>query len=188
MHANDLAAMSAKVFLIVASWDAERNEAAAEPATDKAKNETENPGESSLVLSNACHAGVLTELASDRHGVVRPVASGIGTSDVRNNDMSLWLHHHLGLLLHAGLHLLLHGLLIHHGLTLSWCGHTRLHDGLSHARLRHWLLGSVLHLGLALRGIHGSCHRCLTTHEGLLVGCDLAIGGVADLRFFRVHA
>ena len=182
------------MLLIVASWDAERNEATSEPAADEAKNKTEDPGESALVLSNACHTGMLAELTRDCDGVVGPVGSGIRTSDSIHNDHLARLSHHWLSIhrLHTGLHHGLTWLLDRHSLAGSH--HTRLllHGGLSVARLGHRLLGSVLRLSHRLRGILRlpRCHHwgSLATHKRLLIGSDLAHSGVTDLRFFAVHA
>ena len=63
--------MLTAVFLIIPRCDAESNKAAAE-RQHNANNETEDPGKSSLGLSNGSNTGLTTELALGCHGVVRP--------------------------------------------------------------------------------------------------------------------
>ena len=127
---DNFMAMGAGVFLIVASGNAEGDEAAAQPAADEAEDQAENPTESALVLVNVGHTSVTAVLALDRDGVVRPVASREGAGRSTNDsDYSLRLRHHgLTWLLHHGL-----AWLLHHW--LSWLLHHWLAYRLSYKRL-----------------------------------------------------
>ena len=119
--------VAALVFLIVADGHAEGDEATSEPAANKAKNETEDPGECTLLLIDVSHAVLLAVLASDGHGVVGPVSGGVSTHlGLSNHDDGL--HHRLtwdrGRLLGSILRLCGHGsvarlLLLDEGLLLG---------------------------------------------------------------------
>ena len=155
-------AVAALVLLIVAHRHAEGDEAAAEPASNEAEDETEDPGEGALLLIDVCHAVLLAVLACDGHRVVWPVTGWVSTHDrlLHHDD---WLHDGLagnrsgllGRILHllsglgsvAGCRLLHHGLLLHHRL------------------LMHLLL-LRLHKGLLLSGGHTSGDG-LTAFHGL---------------------
>ena len=146
--------MGASVLLIVASWDAEGDQAAAEPASDEAENQAKDPSESTLLLIHVSHAGVTAMLALNSDGVVWPMARWIRTSHVSllidDNNLGAWLLHHHGL---TGL--------CHHW--LSW-------SGLTHGSilwLAHWLWG-------VLR---------LLTNERLLFWHDLTSSGAIDILF-----
>ena len=133
--ADNFVAVVAFVLLIVASWNAEGDEAAAEPAANEAEDEAEDPGKSSLHLIHVGVTGVSAELASHSHGVVRPVGRRVGTAMmVFNNDDVLALH---------GLSRSHHRLARH---WLSLHGHTGSH---------HWLLWGVHRLSHLLRSVHG---------------------------------
>ena len=122
------------MLLIVTSRDAEGNQAAAEPATDEAKHEAEDPAERALLLINVGHASVAAVLALDSDGVIWPVARRVGASVSLHHDDGL-RHHRLAW--------------CHHG--LAWCRH----------RLA-WLLWRVLGLSHLSRGVlRLSCHQRL---------------------------
>ena len=91
MMSNDFLAVSAGVLLVVAGGNAERNQAASEPAADEAENETEDPAERALLLGHVRHTGLSAVLALNCHGVVGPVVDGEGASAARHlgDDHSL---------------------------------------------------------------------------------------------------
>ena len=68
--ADDLVAVLAAMFLIVASRDAEGDHATSEPAAKKGENCTEDPGECSLRLIGLGDSILATELTSDLLGLV----------------------------------------------------------------------------------------------------------------------
>ena len=58
MRSNNFVAVSALMLLIVASGDAERDQAATEPAAYEAEHEAEDPSESAFIFVNCGHAGM----------------------------------------------------------------------------------------------------------------------------------
>ena len=138
MIADGLVAVSALVLLVIASRDAEGDEAAAEPAANETQHEAEDPGEGALLLINMGHGLFLAVHALNVHRHLGPVTLGVRTVwQAASDDHDGLLHHRL--LLHHGL--LLHLLLLHHGLLL--------HLLLLHGLLLHLLL---LHKRLLLNG------------------------------------
>ena len=120
---NDFLAVSAGVLLVVAGGNAERNQAAAEPAADEAENEAKDPAECALLLRHLRHAGLAAVLALHCYGMVGPVVDGVRASATRH----LGDDHSLGLLVDHGLSwhgLSWHGLSSHwltwHGLSSHW--------------------------------------------------------------------
>ena len=156
-------AVGASVLLVVARGDAERNKAAAEPASNKAENEAKDPGKGALLLIHVSHAGVAAVLALDRHWMVWPVARWVGTT-VR------------ALIDHDNL-LACHGLL-HHGLTWGRGHHYRL----ARCHCHRLLTGSILRLSHGLRGVLGR----LLVNQRLLLGGDLTHSCIA-VNVFSVH-
>ena len=135
--------MGALVLLIVASGDAEGDEAASKPAANEAENETQDPGKGALVLIDVSHADLAAVLASDGDGVVWPVTSWVHRLDGGGGDHHDWLSRLL---------------LLHHGLT---------GNGLSVGLLRSVLLLSG-HGGVA--GLRLSHLRLSLAHKRLLLG------------------
>ena len=58
MRSNNFVAVSALMLLIVASGDAEGDQAATEPAAYEAEHEAEDPSESAFIFVNCGHAGM----------------------------------------------------------------------------------------------------------------------------------
>ena len=153
-------AVSAGVLLIIARGNAEGDQAAAEPAADKAENETEDPSQGALILTHLGHAGMTAVLASHSDWVVWPMAFGEGTAIVAAIDDDccrgggLLHHHRLSWLLHHWLTWLLH----HHGLS----------------GLHHHGLSGLLHHGLTGHNWLTSCWiNGLTLEKLLLISCIL---------------
>ena len=143
MMSNDFLAVSASVFLIIAGGNTEWNQAAAQPAADKAQNEAKDPTKSAFLLSDVSHACLSAMLALNSHWVVWPMVNWESTRTtwhLLDDDCLLRLSRH-GLSWHG---LSWHGLTLH-GLTR----HGLLHHGLL---LHHWLTGHRLLLigGLTL--------------------------------------
>ena len=129
------------MLLIVASRDAEGDQAAAQPAADEAKHEAEDPAQGTLLLVHVCHTGVSAELALDCNRVVWPVVNWIWPSILNYNHLStLRLSHHDRLSWSLRHHRLSHGsilwlahllrgvhglLLVEHGLLLRHLRHLR---------------------------------------------------------------
>ena len=132
---NDFLAVGASVLLIVACGDAERNQAAAEPAANEAEYKAKDPTKGTFVLSHVCHASLSAVLALNSHGMVWPVI------DRERTSMLTCCYDHSCLrLLHHGL--TRHGLL-HHGLTgltgHRLTGHRLTSHWLTLHRLTNWL-------------------------------------------------
>ena len=172
--ADDFMAVSALVGLVVARWNAEWDQAASEPATNKTEYQAEDPGKCSFLLVKVSHAGMSAVLARDGARMVRPVRHCVRTGVVMiyNQDLLARLHYHWLLLAHLRL---LHRLgvwLGHRGLArhlLAWGCHDRLGVGLLGVGLLDvGLLGCVLWSHLL---------RCVC---GLLLDKRLLLG-----RYFR---
>ena len=175
MLSDNFLAVCAGVFLIVASADAEGNEAASEPASNKAENQTQDPGECALSLVDVSHSCVLTVMACGNNRVVGPVACWIGTV------MLFHILHNNHLLRLAGHH---HGLTWRHHDGLTWCHHHGL------ARLLHHGLARLLHhrLSLGHHGLTRSLHHRLLLHWGVLGLSSGASHGLwSVLRNQRLH-
>ena len=145
------------VLLVVACWDAEGNEATAKEASNKAEDQTEDPGKRTFFLVQVSHTCVFAMLALHSNWVFWPVARWVCTTVMRvliyYDDLLLW-----------------HGL--HYGLTRLYH-----HDGLT------WLLGGVLRLSHWLSHGLRSVHWLL--NQRLLLGCDCAYGCVSN--WFTIH-
>ena len=73
MCTNTLVAMLAAVLVIVASGNAEWDEAASEPAAEKGEDDAEDPGEGTLGLVQGGDALLAAELAGDLLGLIAEV-------------------------------------------------------------------------------------------------------------------
>ena len=73
MCTNDLVAMLAAVLVIVASGNAEWDEAASEPAAEKGEYNAEDPGKGTLWLIDGGDTGLAAELAGDLLGLIAEV-------------------------------------------------------------------------------------------------------------------
>ena len=78
---DNLVAVLAAMFLIVASGDAEGDQATSEPAAEKTEHCYENPGECSLGLIDLGDTVLATELAGDLLGLVLEHLHGGGLHD-----------------------------------------------------------------------------------------------------------
>ncbi len=137
--------MLALVILIIARIDTEGNQAAPKDAAHEAKNQTEDPSQSTRLLFDLCHACVPTELAGYLDGVLGPATRGVRARlhSSHCDDLSVRLVHHSlccvhnrCCLVHTGNRLARHGLALH----LSILHHHDLLAGRGLELTRHRLL------------------------------------------------
>ena len=81
------------MLLIIAGGNAEGDQAAAEPASNEAEHETEDPAQGALLLVHVCHTGLIAVLARDSNRMVWPAVDWVETC-FYHNHLSLRLYHH----------------------------------------------------------------------------------------------
>mgnify|MGYP001626541696 CR=1 FL=1 len=91
-----LQAMRASMCLIVATFDAEWNQATSKPAARQYHYETQNPCKSALCRLNICQACIVTESTSIDNCMVWPMTTGIKA--MLSRLLILWIIKH-GLML-----------------------------------------------------------------------------------------
>ena len=163
------------MLLIITLWNAEGNQTAAKPASEKGDDEANDPGKLPFSLSDMRHTLLSAELAGILHLAVWPAIHRV--LSLHHGDGRLLLHHHhlLGLLLNDNIGLA--GLSLHHQYLLL------------RLLYYHWLLlnKNGLLLGQGALRLLISWLRLLLVHQRLLIRCHLSNDTVIDLVSLLVH-